>query len=60
MSWRMVHGKAIQISDAPAISKSGSLHWNVRDIFFKDYPLCDEAVVERRKTQPASRAAVSP
>ena len=41
MSWHMVNGKAIEIADAPTISKSGVLHWNVRDILFKDYPVCD-------------------
>lgn len=40
MSWRMVNGKPIQISDSPTISSSGKLHWNVRDILYKDYPEC--------------------
>lgn len=38
MSWRMVNGKAIQIRDSPTISSSGKLHWNVRDILYKDCP----------------------
>jgi hypothetical protein len=58
MSWRMVHGKEIQISDAPTISKSGSLYWNVRDILFKDYPVCD-APAERKKPQ-SDAGGVSP
>lgn len=43
MSQRCVKGKATEVSDSPAISHNGALHWNVRDILFKDYPKCDDA-----------------
>jgi hypothetical protein len=53
MSWHMVNGKPIEIADSPTVTKSGSLVWNVRDILFKDYPVCDPPTSQSLMPSPS-------